>query len=242
MLAIIKDTIKSFLVRRSRFKAIRCKDLEAGNRILILAPHPDDEVFGCGGLIKHLVDNGIQPNVVVMSGGGASHKSCCDVASDTIIENRRMLTRKALYSLRVKPENIHFLDFTDSIIGDRPQSEMSRLKGILESVNPDTLFLPHHGEGWPDHLAVREIGLDMAPESCSVYEYCVWWWFYRQSNPDWKKAYSLKMTPAEHKAKLNAIQIYSNASAPCGKPWIGVLPNLFVKANSDKVELFFKVR
>ena len=50
------------------------------------------------------------------------------------------------------------------------------------------------------------------------------------------------MTESEHQKKLEAIKAYHSALAPCGKPWVGVLPNLFVKANSTNIELFFKVK
>ena len=37
--------------------------------ILILAPHPDDEVLGCGGIIKKMTSQKIEVWVLIMSRG-----------------------------------------------------------------------------------------------------------------------------------------------------------------------------
>ncbi|HEY3396252.1 MAG TPA: GNAT family N-acetyltransferase [Armatimonadota bacterium] len=43
-----------------------------GERVLIFAPHPDDEVIGCGGLIQECERSGAQVTVVLMTSGDAS--------------------------------------------------------------------------------------------------------------------------------------------------------------------------
>ena len=43
--------------------------LELQKRVLVIAPHPDDEVLGCGGIIKRLTDSGIRVTVLVASRG-----------------------------------------------------------------------------------------------------------------------------------------------------------------------------
>lgn len=40
-----------------------------GKRIMIISPHPDDEVFGCGGLVSRCVAVGNYPHVAILSGG-----------------------------------------------------------------------------------------------------------------------------------------------------------------------------
>ncbi len=42
----------------------------SGSSVLVLAPHPDDEVFGCGGAIMRHVDRGVPVRVAVVSDGG----------------------------------------------------------------------------------------------------------------------------------------------------------------------------
>src|SRR5574340_1404799 len=63
-------------------RALRAAGLEGdmtapgrGDRILVVAPHPDDESLGCAGLIKQAVENGADVHVVVMTNGDANEWS-----------------------------------------------------------------------------------------------------------------------------------------------------------------------
>lgn len=238
----VKTFIRSLLVIWYRHRACGRATVKINGRCLILAPHPDDEVFGCGGLIARLVAEGRAPYVAVLTGGGASHRNCCDVAEKEIVSARRVLTRRAAVELGLPAENIFELNYPDGNIGGCHPEQEARLREIIDETNPDILLVPHSGEGWPDHLAVREMGLRLAPARTEVYEYCVWMWYYLQRSLDWTNAASLRMTSDEHDRKLAAIRAYTSECAPCGKPWVGVLPQLFVKANSADIELYFKIK
>lgn len=125
--------------------------------VLILAPHPDDEALGCGGLIARLCANGNPPHVVIMTGGGGSLRGHSNMPESEVVEARRKLTLASAYELGLPRENIHFLDFVDGCIAARPETEMARLKELIARLQPSTILVPHSGEGWPDHTAVREI-------------------------------------------------------------------------------------
>ena len=91
--------MKNF-IRRIRIQIIRI--LSCGKRrlpikesILIIAPHPDDEVLGCSGLIQRVLGEGKQVDVVILSGGGKSHSGCCSIDEKELIESRRALSRTA---------------------------------------------------------------------------------------------------------------------------------------------------
>lgn len=239
---MIKDILRRLLILAVHLRRNKCPQITINTTTLILAPHPDDEVFGCAGLILQLVAQGMPPHIVIMTGGGASHRACCDVTSSDVITARRVLTLKAAKELGLSHDYIHFLDFEDGRIGNRPETEVKKLKNIIATLKPETFLVPHNGEGWPDHLAVRTLGLDLAPKPTSIYEYCVWMWYYRQKNLDWHNASKLKMSKAEHLKKRKAIANYISECAPCGNPWVGVLPKLFIKANSTDTELYFRLR
>ncbi len=237
----IKIFIRSLLPKIYRSQASHCKALVLNNNILILAPHPDDEVFGCGGFIAQQVAEGNAPHVIVLTGGGGSHRGCCSTSESDIISARRKLTHKAISVLGLPESHLHELDFTDGDISEGNAAEKKKLESLISEINPDVILVPHHGEGWSDHLAVRDLGIELA-NNAEIYEYCVWMWYYRQKHLDWQNAYVLKMTVAEHQKKLDAIWAYHSALAPCGKPWVGVLPELFIESNSTKLELFFKIK
>lgn len=211
--------------------------------VLIVAPHPDDEVIGCGGLIARLVAKGRMPHVIVMTGGEGSHRGCCFTASEEISTTRRGLTRKALNVLGVTEDHIHELDFQDGGICEDCNEEIERLKVLIDTLKPETVLVPHWGEGWPDHVNTAQIVKRMVAGKAEVWEYCVWMWYYNVwRGLDWKNAAVLTMTQEEHRLKMEAMDAYIRPTAPCGKPWSGVLPAVFVKAHQDNKELYFKVR
>lgn len=238
---IFKTKIKKIRVAQIKRKAQNAPELKINKPILILAPHPDDEVLGCGGLVARLCKEGNPPHVAILTGGGGSLRGHSAIPESEVIKARRQLTLNSAHELGLPKTNIHFLDFIDGKISAQPQEEIEKLGTLISKLKPSVIFVPHSGEGWPDHLAVREIGIKLAPESATVYEYCVWMWYYNVWRLDWKNARSLKMTKEEHEAKLRAVEAYVKPLAPIGAPWSGILPKPFLRANTSDIELYFKL-
>lgn len=235
---IIRLVRAQYLKIRGNFK----KEFEPIGKILIVAPHPDDEALGCGGLIARLCTEKNPPHIAVLTGGGGSLQARSDISEIEVVNARRKLTLDSANQFGLPEENIHFFDFKDGDIGARPESEMSQLRQLIDNLGPDNILVPHNGEGWPDHLAARDIGIELAPENAAVWEYCVWMWYYNVWNLDWKNAAVLSMSDTEHSTKLRAVDAYVEPPAPCGAPWSGVLPKPFLKANRGKTELFFRIK
>lgn len=221
----------------------RCRpSLPIIDNTVIIAPHPDDEVIGCAGLIQALVERNTPPHVIILTGGEGSHRGCCDISADEIIEARHQLTIKAAKTLGLPLSNIHCLEYPDGGI-DIAHTETEKLKILLEELSPKAIFLPHNGEGWNDHTRVLRIVKElMRYHVVNIYEYCVWMWYYNVWKLENKSARILKMSPSQHKRKLKAIEQYVTPLATCGKPWSGVLPKAFLKAARWNKELYFKTK
>lgn len=225
-----------------RLMARRAPELRPQGRVLIIAPHPDDEVFGCGALIARLVADGRPPHVAILTGGEGSHRQCCGLLSTDIIAARRQLTRCALDTLGLPAANIHELDYADGGITDADPAPLVRL---IADVRPETLLIPHSGEGWPDHTGAARLARAAMQLSgtapTEVYEYCVWMWYYNVwRGLSQRDAIAIHATPAEHRLKQRAIDAYVLPIAPCGTPWSGNLPALFLTPHRSPLELFFK--
>lgn len=233
----LKNAVKELFWRIRNLRCRRCPGLDLSGTFLILAPHPDDEALGCGGLIARLCAEGNPPHVVVMTGGGGALRGHSDMPESEVVEARRRLTLVSAGELGLPKVNIHFLDFVDGCIADRPETEMARLKELIARLQPSAILVPHHGEGWPDHTAVREIA--RCGNRPQIIEYCVWMWYYNVWDLDWKNARKIEMNDAEHAAKLRAVNVYVSAKAPNGNPWSGFLPKPFLKANTSRRELYF---
>lgn len=76
---MIKDILK-WLYHRPRHWLLSILAARSGqpievsryHKVLIISPHPDDEVFGCGGLIHELASRNIDTTVVILSQGEAA--------------------------------------------------------------------------------------------------------------------------------------------------------------------------
>ncbi|MCQ2113706.1 MAG: PIG-L family deacetylase [Bacteroidaceae bacterium] len=239
---VIKSILRKLRISYIRGRIIYAPEIKVHGHALVIAPHPDDEVFGCAGLISRLVRVGHEIDVIIMSGGGASHNTCCPEGVSDLIEKRRQLTLNAMKVLGLSHEKIYFLDYPDGEI-DYANEETEQLKRLMTEISPDVVFIPHiKGEGWRDHKNTSMITLSCLPEKCKVFEYCVWFWYYGCMDIDWENACVLKMTDGEYKNKQSAIREYMLPKAPCGNPLSGVLPKVFLWAMNWNKELFFKVR
>lgn len=239
----IKDVFRNLRVVFLKFRTLMCQELKIPNKIVIIAPHPDDEVIGCAGLIQRCLDNGQSVNVVILTGGGKSHGKCCTLDENIIIENRRNLSRKAMEVLGLPLNNLHFLNYTDGAIAFE-DLETNKLKLLINELQPNLIFIPHKGDSWSDHIEAGNIVRKLITNKNEIrlYEYCVWFWYYHVRHIDWKQARLLRMNETQHHLKLQAIDTYIHPLAPCGKPWSGVLPQIFIKANSWSRELYFAVK
>lgn len=242
MNGFVKDIARDMRVAllRLRSRIVSRLDVEPGS-VLIVAPHPDDEVIGCSGLIRQCLEKRCPVNVVILTGGGKSHENCCNLDENTIVCNRRHLARRAAEILGLPWANLHFLDYTDGAVAfDDPETK--RLCLLIEELKPDLVFVPHKGDGWSDHIEAGHIirRLIGGQREIRLYEYCVWFWYYNARHIDWKRARILKMNETQHHLKLRAMRAYIRPVAPCGKPWSGVLPRVFIKANSWNRELYFE--
>ena len=234
-----RDICLAVRVAMMRHRMRHLDEIEPIGSCLFLAPHPDDEAIGCGGLIARLCAAGRPPHVAILTGGG---KSIADnvVSSEEIIAQRRRLTLLSAKCLGVPEDHIHFLDFEDGNIAARPTEEVNRLARLIQELAPDNVFVPHRGEGWSDHLATRRLGKDLATAEATVWEYSVWMWYYNYWKLDWLMGARATLTAEELEAKGRAVAAYVEPKAVNGRPWSGDLPAGFLRANLKDMELYFK--
>ena len=146
----IKDD-PNFRFRRNRHKAQKGMDIKM-SKVLIIAPHPDDEVLGCGAVIARHVADGDRVSVCIVS----NHDEPVFTAEHREITKAE--ARKAHAILGVS-ETI-FLDFAAVTLKDLPVYTLNGavLKAV-KSVSPDIVYMPHLGDMHIDHRLVAEASL-----------------------------------------------------------------------------------
>lgn len=225
------------LIRGSKFEI----DKFHNRNVVIISPHPDDEVFGCGGLISTLRKQGSNVEIIFLSKGEGIIKIYS--RKDEFIKARANLSQKALDFLGVSSDHIHYLDFKDGKFRETNPKEFDKLKNLILKLNPDVLFYPHHWDGSPDHeFASNCIKNITSNLDFPKYEYCVWLWHHTKL---WKTFILDYKNCLRHKVDLNvkkkASNIYTTAKDKEGIYYSGKLPELFLEAVNWKYELYFKV-
>lgn len=144
--------------------------------VLVFAPHPDDEVLGCGGVISLKVEAGARVKVVVMTDGRASHRSY--IAEDELVRIRRAEAEEASRRLGLDAK-YEFLDFEDHRLGDYRDAACDRVVEIIDRFRPDEIYLPHRRDMLSDHVETNHIvrrAVDRVDRPVVLLEYPVWLW------------------------------------------------------------------
>jgi N-acetylglucosamine malate deacetylase 1 len=123
-----------------------------GNNTLVVAPHPDDEILGCGGTILKLSSSGVKVYILIVTRGKM------ELYSEERIKNVRQEALKAHTLVGVT--ETRFFDFPAPDLDMTSIAEISTgISRILDELTIDTLYLPHRGDIHNDHKVVFNAGL-----------------------------------------------------------------------------------
>lgn len=121
-------------------------------KILVIAPHPDDEVLGCGGTIAKHKKQGDKIYLCIVT------KAYTPDWSEEFIKNRAEEIKKANKVLNI--QKTYFLDFPTVKLDIIPQKELNdALRKIIAKVKPDIMYIPHKGDLNKDHRLIFEASL-----------------------------------------------------------------------------------
>lgn len=121
-------------------------------RVLVFAPHPDDEIIGVGGTIAKRTFCGDEVYVCVVTKGQSP------MFNPEFIERGRRECREADAKLGVK-ETI-FLDFPAVMLETVPRYEMNRkFCDVVQRIQPEEVYIPHRGDMQLDHQLVVDAAM-----------------------------------------------------------------------------------
>jgi len=120
--------------------------------ILVIAPHPDDEVLGCGATIAKHVKNGNNVYVCFVTKGYTPDWS------EQYLANRATEIKEAHKVLGVT--KAFFLDFPTCKLDTIPQKVLNdAIAEVVAEINPDEVYIPHAGDLHMDHKLVHQAAL-----------------------------------------------------------------------------------
>jgi LmbE family N-acetylglucosaminyl deacetylase len=168
----MRRVLRTFL-RASSIYDLPVSRCEPGkSKTIVLAPHMDDEVLGCGGTIARHAAAGSDIAVVFLTDGRLAGRH--DQRPEEIVSVRKAEARCAAHILGIR--TLIFLDAEDG----RLRSDTlvaSRLREVLERERPEILYLPSFLERHSDHRAANGVLLEATRGSAVSFEcraYEVW--------------------------------------------------------------------
>ena len=130
-------------------------------RVVVFAPHPDDETLGCGGTIAKKLAEGYEVIIVVMTDGRflllKSSGIDDEPSPEQVKEIRRGEVLRATKILGVPEENVIFLDFVDGTLDEHEEAAEEKVAEILEKYAPSEVYFPFERDAHPDHQATNRI-------------------------------------------------------------------------------------
>ncbi|MBN1124308.1 MAG: PIG-L family deacetylase [Sedimentisphaerales bacterium] len=121
-------------------------------KILVVAPHPDDEVLGVGGTMTRFATEGHEVTVAIVTKGWSP------LFPDAQVEQVRAEAHMASKKLGVK--QLQFMDLPTAKLNTLPSYEINQaFEAMMDEERPEMVFLPFPGDLQDDHLQVFEAGL-----------------------------------------------------------------------------------
>jgi LmbE family N-acetylglucosaminyl deacetylase len=159
----------------------RLDDIIGPGTGLVLAPHPDDESLGCGGLIAACVAAGRAPLVVILTDGAGSHPHSRAYGPDRLRTVRANEARAAAAQLGLPPERLVFLDEPDTSAphdGPRFAAVVAKLLRLVRREAACTAILaPWRHDPHCDHEAAALAAAAVAAAAgIRALAYPVWGW------------------------------------------------------------------
>ena len=145
-------------------------DKPEGTRVLVIAPHPDDEVIGCGGTISLHRKLGHKVSILYLTDGERGVKNMNPIKT---AELRRMEAIRSSEHLNVPEENLYHLHLRDGDLINQSGTNYD-FREILEKADPDVIYLPSFVETHRDHYAANILLKNNLVKGATIAAYEVW--------------------------------------------------------------------
>ena len=149
-------------------------------RVLVVSPHPDDDVLGCGGTLARAQAAGAALRVVYVTDGSASHIGSDAFPPARLRDVREREAAAALAVLGIPASMLRFMRESDGRLASAGPAAEELAQRIAEHVRdfaPTIVFSPWIRDVHSDHvatsLAVRRT-LARNASAATLYEYAVW--------------------------------------------------------------------
>ncbi|MCH4246217.1 MAG: PIG-L family deacetylase [Acinetobacter populi] len=193
-------------------------------RVVIVAPHPDDEILGCAGLLQQLATFNIEVLLLAVTNGTQSHPQSSRYSAQDLNHIRPQESLAALNVLglgnRVQRIALNLED------GQVHAQQKLLYKALTTQIsNEDLLICTYAKDGHPDHETTGHVVQSFADQQgLPCYQVLIWAWHWASPNDpriNWQQAWQLILTPAQLALKRQAIACFKSqteADRSIGQP------------------------
>jgi LmbE family N-acetylglucosaminyl deacetylase len=185
-------------------------------RAVVVAPHPDDEVLACGGLLAMLAARGSHVLLVAVTDGDASHPGCIAWPPARLAQRRHDESLEGLRRLGLRHYSHVRLAIPDGQVMAHQASIATSLHSLLST--EDIVFSTWVEDGHPDHEATAQAVAKACIALGRVHvQVPVWMWHWAEPDDPrvpWNRMVRLPLTvPALHR-KAHAIEAHVSQLSP----------------------------
>ena len=177
--------------------------------LLIVSPHPDNEILGAGGLIHTWKSHGRTVTILSVTDGEAAYPRW-----DRLGQIRQEELKAALHVLSDHPVLVVRLGIPDGHVAEHCRVLRSAILSMMDGGT--TLLAPYEEDGHPDHDAAGRVCVELArDQGIGLARYPIWAW--RRSTPRalngarWGK---FSVSKAARAAKAGALLCFSSQISP----------------------------
>lgn len=173
--------------------------------LIVVAPHPDDETLGAGGLIYTSARRNCPILVVALTDGERSRGDTPNLGRVRIRELYR--AKRFLAGDRVR---ILRLGLPDGGLSAYEDEIVCALEGLVG--RHATMIVPFSADGHPDHEAAARAAQRLAAKhAIAVLQYPIWTWHHSQPDEfDLSRAYRFQLSARAQKAKALAVACFKS--------------------------------
>lgn len=182
------------------------------NRLVILAPHPDDEILMVGGLLQQLCAQGNRCLLIAATDGEASHPGSVIWPTERLRTERPKETLNALQRIDTGNSRVEIvrLRLPDSALSQYTDTLQNALLDILTAA--DVVFTTWALDGHPDHeVCGRSAAVATSMRSARLIEVPVWMWHWAVPTDlrvPWSKARRLSLSSDQIERKQTAMAAF----------------------------------
>ena len=189
------------------------KNFAPHQRVCIFAPHPDDEIIGCGGLLQQLTANGNPIVLIHVTNGTQSHPNSTIYTQEKLNTIRPQESVQALEILGVAHQvTTVALNLADGEVFAQQEQFYQKLSTIIQA--DDILITTFMRDGHPDHEATGQVVASFAKQHhLACYQVLIWAWHWAKPADNripWHCAMRVDLTTEQLQRKIEAITCFES--------------------------------